>query len=538
MPLIVLGVATLGRPVRSPDLAGTWRGVLVTQVLSSPLELVFTRDSSGGWAGRVKLSELPRDATGPIHQVTLTDTSIAIVAEARGLRLELRGAFRDGWLRGTYRAVRSNGRLDFDGPWAVRRTPSEDLSVGMARDTSMFPNRNHQGGVVPAELPPPTGRFAAGRRIEFWIDSTRKEWITEDTSDYRALMVTIWYPGARKPGLVPAAHTPEPSVARDSAGRPRAPADTHVTHGFDNAPVAHTRQPFPVLLFSHGLGSGGWSYTSLLTDLASHGYVVAAIDHTYDNQVTTFPWGRVAWDTPRWQRSFTDPVPPGEPPFTHLRLGVMAKDASFVLTRLEALAADRRDPLRGRLDLKAVGIFGHSLGGIVPSVACREDRRFRACANLDGNSVGAPILFDSSGAGPTQPFLYLTKRFLPGPFQLARSAMTREEYERFETDRRLCANVALARLTGPVFTVSITDAHHISFSDLPFDFANTPETLPLRHRILDTVRGYLRAFFDQTLRGKRNTLFSSPADEPRVVIDRYGSAAGDQPVERPAGCAW
>jgi predicted dienelactone hydrolase len=46
-----------------------------------------------------------------------------------------------------------------------------------------------------------------------------------------------------------------------------------VSHAVENAPVAKSPKHFPVVLFSHGLGSIGFSYTSLIEDLVSHGCI-------------------------------------------------------------------------------------------------------------------------------------------------------------------------------------------------------------------------------------------------------------------------
>lgn len=39
--------------------------------------------------------------------------------------------------------------------------------------------------------------------------------------------------------------------------------------------------PFPVIVFSHGLAGMRTTYSGICCDLASHGYVVAAIEHRY-----------------------------------------------------------------------------------------------------------------------------------------------------------------------------------------------------------------------------------------------------------------
>ena len=61
-----------------------------------------------------------------------------------------------------------------------------------------------------------------------------------------------------------------------------------------------------------------------------------------------------------------------------------AADPASVADQLQQLPADAAGLMAGRLDLDLLGGFGHSFGGNAALQWCRNDRRCRAAANLDG----------------------------------------------------------------------------------------------------------------------------------------------------------
>ena len=49
--------------------------------------------------------------------------------------------------------------------------------------------------LVPLEsIDPPKGKYNIGTQVYFWTDSSRSEVYTTDPTDFRELMVQIWYP--------------------------------------------------------------------------------------------------------------------------------------------------------------------------------------------------------------------------------------------------------------------------------------------------------------------------------------------------------
>ncbi len=177
--------------------------------------------------------------------------------------------------------------------------------------------------------------------------------------------------------------------------------------------------------------------TALAEDLASHGYVVAGIDHTYESFATAFPDGRVttclARQAPRRGDRFWEKVAAGR-----------AADVSFVLSQLTG--AHPAWPGAGLIDPSRIAMAGHSAGGAAAIGALLADSRIRAGIDMDGATC-APIPDD----GLSRPFLFLGKQsnYTPGG---GGSATT------WERDWKL--------LAGWKRWLVVTGAMHASFTDL------------------------------------------------------------------------
>ena len=47
------------------------------------------------------------------------------------------------------------------------------------------------------------------------------------------------------------------------------------------APIMESNTVFPVVVFTHGLGGNRTTYSTICSDIASHGYIVAVLEHRY-----------------------------------------------------------------------------------------------------------------------------------------------------------------------------------------------------------------------------------------------------------------
>jgi len=316
-----------------------------------------------------------------------------------------------------------------------------------------------------------------GRVTVHWTDRSRVEPLAPDRSP-RELVVDVWYPADSAAG--PAAEYLDPSAFEQpfSAERLKRYLRTAYdairgglvrTHGVRGAPFARSAKRSPVLIFSHGGGEARETYTAQLEDLASHGYVVAAITHTYEAVLAVFPDGRhVVSSSKRWPARTSSQPREANPD----RLRWWADDIRFVLNELgrENRIGSSRLPFAGRLDLARVGAFGHSAGGQAAAHACQIDRRLRACLNQDGFTSMAPFYLDARGWGMDQAFLLIARghpKYPPTDKELEAMKMTRPQAEAL-VERLKARQDAILRSTGKgSYRVFLEDAttKHADFGD-------------------------------------------------------------------------
>lgn len=340
-------------------------------------------------------------------------------------------------------------------------------------------------------LPGPTGPFPVGAVPLHLVDRSRPDPVA-GPGHYRELMVTVWYP------------------ARDVARHPRMPwlseraldallaandfptdvAHPPITAGRLGAPVRRGRDRLPVVVYSHGAHDHRGDHTITVQELASHGYVVVTVGHTYDSYIE-FPDGRLAvpidGEYALGARDFADDIP-------------------FVLDRIEDLAAGRNPDvdgrplpagLRGAPDPRRMGMFGSSKGGTATAWAMLADRRLRAGLSFDA---------------PLEP---LVETDLDRPF-----LMVTADYSRAEPP----VAQFWSHLTGWRREMRVDGAVHASFGDYK---VLLPQLAPLiglsEEDLLDWVgpvpiaravrirQAYAVAFFDRHLRGRRERLFDGPS---------------------------
>ncbi len=360
-------------------------------------------------------------------------------------------------------------------------------------------------------------------------------------------MVYVWYPAdspasARRPAgpYIPhvdaIAHALGDSLTKGEFGEALSAvvAGRIRSYVVDGAPLASAAARYPVLVFSHGFGESSLTYAAQLTDLASHGYVVFAIEHPHDAFAVWFPDGHVvpfagaAWDS-------AEAVPNGAVAYQLAQVPVRADDIRFVVDRVAQLDAGvpRANPFAHRLELTRVGAFGHSLGGVAAASACRTDARIRACVNEDADDDGRPYDGGTEAHPIKQPFLffasghsiYVSMR-TPPPTATALDHMklTRPQYDSIVHLYQRNQDNALAAMPGGATRIMAeSDAFtHRTFIDLKMLQATSDTAAATQRRYMDLIRAYVLAFFDQTLIGRTDSILARTQPPDSIItVQRF-----------------
>ncbi|WP_426454645.1 dienelactone hydrolase family protein [Paenibacillus sp. S-38] len=257
------------------------------------------------------------------------------------------------------------------------------------------------------DLPKPNGPYMVGTRTLHLTDASREEKLTSDPKDKRELMVQLWYPAQNTSNGDRDMLFPEEDGAFEAYKQafakelnlPKFALDywKYIRgNAYKDAELLPSGKPYPLLLIGHGMGTGRILHSAQAENLASNGYIVAVIDHTYSTVATIFPDGKVT--------GFETDVSAGDLEAIGREVGgIWNQDAAFLIQHLDKVnAGESGSEFRGQIDMNNIGVVGHSFGGAAAFELAVTNPRIKAGINMDGTLY--PL---KKNANLSKPFLFM-----------------------------------------------------------------------------------------------------------------------------------
>jgi len=355
-------------------------------------------------------------------------------------------------------------------------------------------------------LPNPGGSYSVGTETFHWVDSSRMEWFTdENPNDVREIIVQVWYPAFKNAKM-----NPEPYLdfidlrAKTLAGAGAIPEffPSHLNHiytnSFKNIPIIKSDQLMPVVIFSHGITGTRHLHQAMYEFLVSRGFIVLALDHSFDANLTIFPDGHLA----DYRSNIT-----GHPDSLNVRtmqMNTRVADISFILDQLDKIQSGKiESQINAKIDLERVAVGGHSYGGSTATVVSQRDNRIKACFSLD--SWISPIPQETIDDGVHIPFLFMGRPTWDGSDYPG-------NYPRLDS--------LMAHSSNPKYRLIIKGTKHLDYSDIPLfspiigyvlDVGSNPAALTV-----SLINELVHGFLVKHLLGESNDIFDNAIDNDLV----------------------
>ncbi|KAF5646985.1 platelet-activating factor acetylhydrolase [Fusarium tjaetaba] len=220
------------------------------------------------------------------------------------------------------------------------------------------------------------------------------------------------------------------------------------------------KKEYPVALFSPGYQGSRLVYGVMARSLASLGYIILTVDHTYEAFVVEFPDGTAA----------TAAEFPDNMNSTYRQLEVRTKDESFVISQLcnSTLVEQVFGDFPGTFDPHKVAVYGHSFGGSTAAVTAQRDRRVIGGLNFDGPMYGSVV---EEGLKNT-------------PYILVGTNMTSDPVPGW--------NAFYDKIDAAKMEMVVKHTRHYAFTDVPLlltEFKIPAESEAMVHEVFGTLDG-------------------------------------------------
>jgi predicted dienelactone hydrolase len=258
------------------------------------------------------------------------------------------------------------------------------------------------------------------------------------------------------------------------------------------------KTPAPVVLFSHGLGGSREGSAYLGNHWAARGYVAVFLQHPGSD----------------------DSVWKDKPPAQRLAAMRAAADLDNFLLRVDDVRAvlDQLDqwnkasgnPLSGRLDMKRIGMSGHSFGAVTTQAL--SGQRFLLGSSLTDSRIKAAVIMSPSG--PRGGNAALAFGSVKIPWMLLTGTRDTAPIGDATIESRLSVFPSLP--AGGKYELVLYNAEHSVFTERALPGDSQPRN-PNHHR---SILALTTAFWDAYLRDDPNARKWLDGDGPRRILDQ------------------
>ena len=257
-------------------------------------------------------------------------------------------------------------------------------------------------------------------------------------------------------------------------------------------------KPVPVVLFSHGLGGSRYGNEFLGQHWAARGYVAVFVQHPGS-------------DDSVWRnKPPTDRMDALREAASVESFSLRAADRPAVFDALEVWNAESKQPLAGRMDLRKIGMSGHSFGAVTTQAVSGETFPIIG-AKLTDPRIKAAIAFSPSS--PTRASAETAFGAVKIPWLLMTGTKDVAPIGHADMKSRLAVYPALHG--APKYEVVLSDAEHSAFTDRALPGDKEPRN-PNHHRVMLALT---TAFWDAYLRDDVEALAWLDGVGPRSIME-------------------
>jgi predicted dienelactone hydrolase len=258
------------------------------------------------------------------------------------------------------------------------------------------------------------------------------------------------------------------------------------------------KTPAPVVLFSHGLGGSREGSAYLGNHWAARGYVAVFLQHPGSDD-------SVWKDKPPAQRLAAMRAAADLDNFL-----LRVDDVRVVLDQLDQGNKSSGNTLSGRLDMKRIGMSGHSFGAVTTQAIAGQ--RFFLGSSLTDSRIKAAVIMSPSGPrGGENKLAFGSVKI---PWMLLTGTRDTAPIGDATIESRLSVFPALP--AGGKYELVLYNAEHSVFTERALPGDSQPRN-PNHHR---SILALTTAFWDAYLRDDQNAKNWLDGDGPRKILDK------------------